>query len=132
MHLFWLRVSGGRLWSSVLGGPVLILTTTGRKSRTLRSTPLLYVEDGDNFVVIASFGGHDVHPSWFLNLRENPQAEVQIRGKRTPVRAEVAQGAERERLWAKAVEMYGNYDDYQRSTKRQIPVVVLRPETIGE
>ncbi len=128
MHEFWYRLTGGLLGGSVMGRPMLLLTTTGRKTGTRRTTPLLYLEDGDNLVVIASNGGHPRHPAWWLNLEQNPQAEVQIRGAKKPVRAEEATGEARERLWRAVVEVYSGYEGYQKSTKRQIPVVILRPE----
>lgn len=126
VHLFWYRMTGGLIGGSALGAPVLLLTTTGRKSGRARTTPLLYLEDGENFVVVGSNGGNDNHPAWFLNLRANPQAEIEIRNERTPVRAEIASSEERARLWPKLVEMYSGYARYQQETRREIPVVRLR------
>jgi len=126
MHLFWLRVSGGRLWGTIQGAPILVLTTTGRKSGKPRTTPLLYLENDGAYVIVASFGGHPRHPAWFLNLRENPEAEIETRDQRMRVRAEVAGVEERARLWPKLVEMYKSYQEYQQRTEREIPVVRLR------
>ena len=90
--------------------------------------PLVYLADGDNMVVIASNGGAEQHPAWWLNLRANPQAEVQVGSNSKSVTAEIATGEERERLWRQVVEMYHGYDEYRRMTEREIPVVVLRPQ----
>ncbi len=127
-HTFWYRVTGGLIGASLAGRPHLLLTTTGRKTGQPRTTPLQYLEDGENLVVIASNGGNPRHPVWWLNLQKNPQAEVQLKDKTKRVRAEAAAGEERERLWRAAVDQYSGYEGYQKSTERQIPVVVLRPE----
>jgi deazaflavin-dependent oxidoreductase (nitroreductase family) len=127
VHGFWYAATGGIVGAKVLGAPVLLLTTTGRKSGRPRTAPLMYMEDGDNLIVVGSNGGNAQHPAWFLNLRANPDADVQIGRTRRRVRAEVADDAERARLWPKLVEMYGNYDEYQKETSRTIPVVILRP-----
>jgi deazaflavin-dependent oxidoreductase (nitroreductase family) len=107
------------------GTNVLILTTTGRRSGQARSTPLIYGRDGDNYVVVASKGGADEHPGWYLNLQDNPQVEVQILGDRFPAQARIATSEEKPRLWQVAVERWPAYADYQRRTEREIPVVVL-------
>lgn len=126
-HLFWYRISGGAFGTKLSGMPVLLLTTTGRKTGRKRTIPLTHQRDGDNFVVIASNGGNRDHPAWYLNLRANPEAEVTIGREKTRVRAEVANDVDRERLYASAIEMYSGYADYQRETSRRIPVVILRP-----
>lgn len=126
-HAFWYQLSGGIIGGSVFGAPVLILTHTGRKSGRKRTSPLLYLQDGDTFVIVASKRGSDDHPVWFLNLRANPDAEVLMGRNKTRVRAEVANDEERARLWPLLVQMYKSYDEYQKSTSRKIPVVVLRP-----
>ena len=107
------------------GTTVLILTTTGRHSGTPRSTPLIYGRDGDNYVVVASKGGADEHPAWYLNLENDPQVEVQVLGDRFPARARVATADEKPDLWQSAVQRWPAYADYQRRTGREIPVVVL-------
>jgi deazaflavin-dependent oxidoreductase (nitroreductase family) len=128
MHGCWYRLTGGLLGGSMMGRPILLLTTTGRKTGAWRTAPLTYLEDGENLVVIASNGGNPQHPAWWLNLEQNPQAEVQIRREKKKVTAEEATGEERERLWRAAVDAYPGYEGYQKSTERQIPVVILRPE----
>jgi deazaflavin-dependent oxidoreductase (nitroreductase family) len=107
--------------------PILILTTTGRKSGEPRLRPLIFGEDNGRYVVVASQGGRPAHPDWYLNLSANPDVEVQIKGDRFPARARTAEGAERERLWRQMAQIWPPYDDYQQKTDRQIPVVVLEP-----
>ena len=105
-----------------------MLTTTGRTSGLKRTTPLVYLPDGKNMIIIGSNGGSDKHPEWWLNLRSQPKAEVQVgRDVRTVV-AHKADGDERERLWRQAVELYYGYDEYRRIARREIPVVVLAPD----
>jgi F420H(2)-dependent quinone reductase len=122
-----------RLWDSTsLGGPgvlpTLLLTTTGQKSGQPRSSPLIYGEAGDAYVVIASKGGMPKHPLWYLNLEANPRCELMVGAKRLVARARVAQGAERERLWKQMVAIYPPYEEYQqRAGARTIPVMVLEP-----
>ncbi len=127
VHEFWYRVTDGMIGSSWMGRRMLLLTTKGRKSGRERTTPLLCIEDGDNLVVIASYGGSDRDPDWWLNLKSNPEAQVQMGSRKMTVRAEKASAEEKRRLWPVIVETYAAYDDYQRRTRRDIPVVVLRP-----
>jgi deazaflavin-dependent oxidoreductase (nitroreductase family) len=129
-HLFWYRLTGGLIGGSFLGRPILLLTTTGRKSGRSYTTPLQYLQDGDDLVLAASNGGSRRHPDWCLNLLANPEAEVQIRLRRRHVTAELAKGKERARLWGRLVDMYSGYQDYQTTTRREIPVVVLQPSEI--
>jgi F420H(2)-dependent quinone reductase len=130
MHSFVYRATGGRVGGRIVGGPVLLLTTTGRKSGKKRTVPLLYLDDGENLVLVASNGGAPVHPTWWLNLRANPEATVEVGREKLRVRAEEASPREKERLWPKLVEMYGGYETYRRRTDREIPVVLMKP--IGE
>ena len=127
-HLFWYRLTGGVIGGSIAGRPMLLLTTTGRKSGRPRTTPLQYLEDGENMVLVASNGGNSWHPAWWLNLERNPEAEVQVGNKTKRVKAEKAEGEERERLWRLVVEMYSGYEGYRKTANREIPVVVLRPQ----
>ena len=112
----------------MVGGPVLLLTTTGRKSGREHTVPLFYLNDGEDMAVVASNGGTASHPAWWLNLKANPEATVEVGNREVRVRAEEAGPEEKERLWPKFVEMYGSYEDYRRRTDREIPVVFLRPE----
>ena len=117
---------GGFLSTSPMGR-FLVLRTTGRRSGKPRQTPLSYTSDGDAYVVIASDGGSPHDPDWYLNLQDQPDAEVDVGGRRRPVRAETVVGAERDRLWRQAVRSYGGYAGYQARTDRTIPVVRLTP-----
>jgi proline iminopeptidase len=113
----------GHIWKE--GSTVLLLTTTGRKSGEPRTTPLIYAEDGDRYVIVASKGGAPEHPGWYENLQKDPSVELQVIDEVFPARARTAQGEERERLWAKANEVWPHYAEYQEKTDREIPVVVL-------
>jgi len=107
------------------GANVLILTTTGRRSGRPRSTPLIYGNHGDAYVVVASKGGADEHPRWYLNLVAQPEVTVQVRAERFAARARTAAPEERPELWRMMTSSWPAYDEYQRKTAREIPVVVL-------
>lgn len=107
------------------GTTILLLTTTGRSSGQERTTPLIFREDSGRWVVVASKGGAPDDPDWFKNLSKSPAAAIQVRAERIPVRAHAAEGAERTRLWGLMTEVWPAYDEYQRRTDREIPVVVL-------
>lgn len=108
--------------------PILLLTTTGRKSGKQRTTPLAYVSDGDSYVVIASNGGQATHPGWFYNLQNQPQATIQVKSQMFGVVAKEATLEQREQLWAKVIKIEPAYQKYQQGLTRQIPVVILQPE----
>jgi deazaflavin-dependent oxidoreductase (nitroreductase family) len=110
------------------GATVLILTTTGRRSGEPRSTPLIYGKHGEDHVVVASKGGAEEHPAWYLNLVERPEVTVQVRGDRFKARARTATAEEKPELWRMMTERWPPYDEYQRKTSREIPVVVLERE----
>lgn len=126
-HVFLYSLTGGMLGGTLVGCPVLLLTTTGRRSGKAVTVPLLYVKNGDAPVIIASYGGSQTHPAWYLNLQKDPRCHVQIKRQRRAMVAEVMEGDERLGLWDRAVEMYGPYGGYQKKTARRIPVVRLRP-----
>ena len=126
-HTSLYKMSSGKLGRNMRGSEVVLLTTTGRKSGKRRTSPLFGLADGENWTVIASQGGHPEHPNWYLNLRDNPDVELQVGGETKRMRAETAEGDDRERLWTKMAAMYSGYDEYQTLTERIIPVVVLRP-----
>jgi deazaflavin-dependent oxidoreductase (nitroreductase family) len=107
------------------GSHVLILTTTGKRSGKKRSTPLIYGRHGDDYLIVASKGGADTPPDWYLNLRADPEVEVQVKDDRFSAQARDATPAERPELWRLMAEQWPPYDDYQRKTSRAIPVVVL-------
>lgn len=118
--------SGGRLLNRVAGMPVLVLTTTGRRSGRQRTTMLTapIVEDG-RIVLVASYGGDSRHPTWFLNLRDHPDVRVLMDGADRPMRARVATEEEKAELWPRVVSGYTGYAGYQERTERDIPLVVL-------
>jgi deazaflavin-dependent oxidoreductase (nitroreductase family) len=128
-HVGLYRASRGRLGGRVRGMPILLLTTRGRRSGRARTLPLCYFEDGGAYVVIASFGGAADHPAWYLNLRQDPAPVVEVRGARQQVRATVATAEERRRLWERLMTLAPFYGDYASRTSREIPLVLLRPET---
>jgi F420H(2)-dependent quinone reductase len=127
-HTLVYRVTGGLVGHRFPGAPpMLLLDHLGARSAKRRTTPLVYVRDGENVAVIASKGGNPRHPAWFHNLRAHPDTTIQIGSRRLPVHARVAAGQERARLWRRAVGLWPAYEDYQERTARRIPVVVLEP-----
>lgn len=133
VELFWrlhpriYRWTRGRVGGRLMGLPVLLLTTTGRRSGRPRTSALMYLPRGDDHVVIASVLGEPRHPSWWLNLKARPEAEIQVGARRIAVRAREAEGEEREALWRAVVAKQREYDEYRERTTRRIPVVVLEP-----
>lgn len=121
------RLSGGRLGGKVSQAPVLLLTTTGRKSGQSRTAPVVYLADDERLVVIGSNAGNERAPAWSLNLKANPEAQVEVGRKRRQVKARVAEGEERIDLWRRHNEQYGGFDEYEARTGREIPVFVLEP-----
>lgn len=124
-HVRVYRETGGEHGYHWRGTTILLLTTTGRTSGQERTTPLIHRTDADNWVVVASKGGAPNHPDWYQNLQANPEAKIQVKGDVIPVRARTTEGDERQRLWDLMVEKWPAYNDYQRKTSRQIPVVVF-------
>jgi deazaflavin-dependent oxidoreductase (nitroreductase family) len=122
------RASGGRLLGRVVGMPVLLLTTTGRRSGKPRTAALTYFRNGADIVVIGSFGGSDLPPAWWLNLQRDPQASVLIGGTTSSVTARAATAEEHERLWRLVTMTHPGYARYQARTARLIPIVMLTPE----
>ena len=128
LHVALYRATGGRVLGRFRGAPMLLLTTTGRKTGQARTTPLLFVRDGDDFVVVASNGGMDWEPAWWLNLQANPVGLVQAGPRVLRVRAERVEAEDRARLWPILTRMYSGYEGYQRRVSREIALVRLRPE----
>lgn len=124
------RLSGGRLGNRFRGGaPVCLLTTKGRKSGRRRTVALIYLEDGDGVVVVASQGGMSRSPGWYWNLEAHPEdVEVQVGARVTPMRSRRASDEEKEKLWPQLLEVYPDYEDYQARTSRNIPVMILAPK----
>jgi F420H(2)-dependent quinone reductase len=121
------RLTGGRVFGSLDGTPILLLTTTGRKSGQQRTAPVIYMRDGERLVVIGSNAGNLKAPAWALNLEANPSAEVEIGRDRRPMRARIADGDERADLWRRFNEHYSGFDDYAANVTRDIRLFVLEP-----
>ena len=119
------KLSGGRIGSKMQDGLVVLLGTTGAKSGKARTSPLIAIEHGDGWALVASFSGHDVHPGWYHNLVANPEATIQIGREITSVRARTVEGEERTELWDRFTAVYGDYEKYARVTDREIPLVAL-------
>ncbi len=114
----------GYIWNTAT---ILLLTTIGHKSGEPKTAPLIFIADGDSYVIIASLGGAPNHPAWYVNLAADPRVTLQVKDKVFAADARTAESPERERLWAKALAAWPQYDDYQAKTTREIPVVVLTP-----
>lgn len=124
------RLTGGR-WclTNLIGAPLALLTSTGARSGLPRTTPLLYVQDGERIILIASYGGNTRNPAWYYNLKAHPEAQLCIQGITRSYITREAQGEERERLWERAVAFYAGFAKYaERTEGRKIPVLVLTPK----
>ncbi len=128
VHKALYRMSGGRIMGSTRGSPIILLTTTGRKSGKRRTIPLGYLPDGDGYALAASNGGRSYHPAWYRNLEANPAATMCLKKRQIPVRAEITSGEERARLWDAIKTTHPAFAKYEAKTSREIPVVVLREE----
>lgn len=120
------RAHRGKSGGPMEGRPLLLLTTTGAKSGQLRTTPVMYIPDGDHLLVIASNAGAATHPDWYRNLLSHPEVTVEVGNETFKAIAAVAEGSERQRLWTRVVELYPFFVDHESKTTRQIPVIVLR------
>jgi deazaflavin-dependent oxidoreductase (nitroreductase family) len=125
LHRLLYRVTDGRLGGRIAAMPVLLLTTTGRKTGAQRTVPLSYFEDGNAYVLIGSKGGAPKHPAWYLNLDAHPDVEVQVGSERRQLRARRASPEEAERLWPHVLELAPVYGKYRAKTRREIPLVLL-------
>lgn len=121
------RATGGRLLGKVNEAPVLLLTTTGRRSGERRTAPVVYLADDERFVVINTNAGNHKVPAWSLNLAADPEAEVEVGRRKIAVRARVAEGEERAELWRRHNEQYAGFDDYEAQLDREPQVIVLEP-----
>ena len=131
VHRTVYRATRGRLLSRVGDARVILITTTGRRSGVPRTVPLLSIQDGEDWVIVASQAGHDTSPGWYLNLRANPVAAMQIGRRVIPVRAIEAGAEEADRLWPRLVAAYPAWEDYRGRTRRRFPVVILRAQSRG-
>lgn len=122
------RGNAGRVGGSFQGATLLLLTTKGARSGQPRTTPLMYMADGERFIVVGSAAGASKHPAWFHNLVARPQVRVEVGTDEFPVRAEVLEGEERQRLWDRLITQAPGFADYQRNTARQIPLIALTSE----
>ena len=127
VHVHAYRASRGRIGHTFKGAPVALVDHVGRKSGKRYTSPLIYGTDGDDVIIVASFGGARKDPVWWPNLKAHPRTTVQIGGERREVVARQATTEEKQRLWPKMVSIYAPYEDYQRKTDRDIPVVLLEP-----
>jgi len=127
LHRGLYELTGGRVGKRLVDNDMLLLTTVGRQTGSPHTVPLLYLREGDALAVIASFGGRDRHPAWYLNLVAKPEVEVQISRERFDAVARTADSNERAVWWPRVVDAYGDYAVYQTRTQRVIPVVLLSP-----
>jgi F420H(2)-dependent quinone reductase len=127
-HIFFYRLTGGILGGNLGGRHMLLLTTRGRKSGQERVTPIFYIPDGERFILIASNWGAHQHPQWWLNLLAHPHATVQTGRNITPVTARQADPQEYQHLWSRITSKYHEFENYQKGTTREIPVVILTPQ----
>jgi deazaflavin-dependent oxidoreductase (nitroreductase family) len=126
-HVDRYRATDGEEGHEWRGTRTLLLTTTGRKSGEERTTPLIYAPNGDSFAVVASNGGSPTPPAWYLNLAEDPEVEVQVKGDVFKAKARTAGTEERAEIWPTMTSEWPPYDEYQERTEREIPIVLLEP-----
>ena len=131
LHAAVFRATNGVVGRRLVANDMLLLTTVGRRTGRHHTVPLLYLGAGDRLVVIASYGGRDQHPEWYLNLVDEPHATVRVGATTSPVRAETMHRDDREAWWPRIVEAYGDYEVYQSRTRREIPTVWLHPVAEG-
>jgi deazaflavin-dependent oxidoreductase (nitroreductase family) len=125
LHAWLWKLCGGKL-DNVFGKlPFMMLTTTGRKTGLRRTTPVLYLQDGTGVIVVASFGGNDMHPAWYLNLEQFPEAEVIVKGEHRRVLARKLSPEEKKVIWPRLVQLYPQFETYRQRTRREIPLMRL-------
>jgi deazaflavin-dependent oxidoreductase (nitroreductase family) len=125
LHAWLWRLCGGKLDNALGRLPFMMLTTTGRKTGQRRTTPVLYLQDETGLIVIASFGGNDMHPAWYLNLEQCPRAEVIVKGEQRRVIAHKLTPEEKEVIWPRLVQLHPQFETYQQRTHREIPLIRL-------
>ena len=126
VHVGLFRLTRGKGMSTVRGMPILLLTTVGRKTNKPRTTPLMFIRDGADYVITASNSGGDKHPAWFLNLQASPAVQIETGGEKLQVSATIAGAPDRARLWSVLIGKAPFFEGYQKGTARQIPMVILR------
>jgi F420H(2)-dependent quinone reductase len=127
-HAAIYRLTGGKIGGKIANNSVLLLTTTGRKSKEKRTMPLGYFKDGDNFIITASNSGAANNPAWYFNLKSDPHAVIEVGRDKLNVTAEQADPEQKKRLWAKLISIAPSYDRYTQKTTRDIPMMILHPE----
>jgi deazaflavin-dependent oxidoreductase (nitroreductase family) len=132
VNIFLYKLTGGAVGGKVRGLPVLLLTTTGRKSGKSRTVPVGYLSDGDTYVIIASYAGQPKNPAWYFNLQNQPEATIQVKRLQMQVKAETANPEKRGELWARLLQVAPGYASYQEKTDREIPLVILHPVDEGK
>lgn len=124
LHTLWYRMTGG-LVGGTMGGPILLLTTRGRKTGASRTLPLLYLKTDRGYALVASYGGSDRHPAWYLNLVADPEVRIQVGSRRMKGRATTVDPERRAELWPKLAAIWPGYNDYQARTEREIPIAEI-------
>jgi deazaflavin-dependent oxidoreductase (nitroreductase family) len=127
VQVFVFRFTHGNGMAFMRGMPILLLNTVGRKSGKKRTTPLMFIRDGDNYVITASNNGSDKHPAWYHNIKGSAQIEIEVPGKHIEAVPSIASEAEKERLWPQLVALAPFFDGYRKGTSRSIPMILLRP-----
>ena len=127
LHVFFYRLTGGKIGGKFGAGQVLLLDSVGRKSKKSRTNPVMYVRDGANYVVTASTGGGPVNPGWYYNLIASPHTRIQVMGQKLDVSVEEAKGDKRDQLWAKLITEQPQFKGYETRTTRKIPLLILKP-----
>ena len=132
IHGYIYRISRGRVGKQLGKVPILLLTTTGRKSGKKRSVPLTAIPYGAKYILVASFGGSPVHPAWLINIRQNPAVHIRVGSIVKQAKASIIETTDTgyEEMWGKAIATYRGYDDYKRATSRHIPIVVITPHEV--
>ncbi len=126
-HIFLYRKSRGKIWNKMLGMPVLLLTTTGRKSGQPRTTPLVYLRDGNDYLITASKGGSDSHPAWYFNLEAMSEVRIEVRGQAFTTGVTITENEERDQLYDRFKSLGDHFATYEQMAQRTIPVVRLTP-----
>jgi deazaflavin-dependent oxidoreductase (nitroreductase family) len=127
IYIFLYKLSGGKIGGQMGVMPILLLTTTGRKSGKVRTVPVAFMEKDNSYIVIASFSGQPKHPAWYHNIKNNGTATIQIGGSQHKVKAEIADPEKKKVLWEYAQKITPSYQEFQERTSREIPVVILHP-----